>query len=119
MLGILPEGRRIEIQLMKGNGGDHRGGVAAFEEATKAGSEEVWIAQHEEYAAGLGSIYLNVISSEEHQFSEGFLPISLLKYQFQRLRVLRSWLSLEQSATLEPIGVKTDAVFVRRKDGKS
>ena len=114
MLGILPGGTRIEIPLMKG---DH-GGVAAFEEARLAGSEEVWIAQHEVYAAGLDSIYLNVISSQEHQFSEGFLPISLLKYQFQRLRVLRSWLSLEQSATLEPIGVKTDAVFVRRKDGK-
>jgi len=112
MLGILPGGTRIEISFDRG------GGVAAFEEATKAGSEELWIARHEEYAAGLDSIYLNVFLSEEHQFSEGFLPISLLKYQFQRLRVLHSWLSLEQSATLEPIGVKTDAVFVRRKDGK-
>jgi hypothetical protein len=123
MLGILPGGTRIEIPLMKGDGGgggggDRGGGVAAFEEATKAGSEELWIARHEEYAASIDNIYLNVISSEEHQFSEGFLPISLLKYQFQRLRVLRSWLSLEQSETLQPIGVKTDAVFVRRKDGK-
>jgi hypothetical protein len=112
MLGILPGGTRIEISFDRG------GGVAAFEEATKAGSEELWIARHEEYAAGLDSIYLNVFLSEEHQFSEGFLPISLLKYQFQRLRVLHSWLSLEQSATLQPVGVKTDAVFVRRKDGK-
>jgi hypothetical protein len=89
--------------------------VEVFVNATEKESEEMWIRRHEAYAASLDSLYLNVISSEEITYSEGFLPISLLKYQSQRLKVLQSWLRLEASETLEPIGVKTDAVFVRRR----
>ena len=95
-------------------GGESRG-VEVFLNATEKESEEMWIRRHEAYAASLDSIYLNVFSSEEITYSEGFLPISLLKYQSQRLKVLQSWLRLEASETLEPIGVKTDAVFVRRR----
>ena len=89
--------------------------MEAFVNATETESLDAWIRRHDAYAASLGSIYLNVISSEEITYSEGFLPISLLKYQSQRLKVLQSWLRLEASETLEPIGVKTDAVFVRRR----
>jgi hypothetical protein len=46
--------------------------------------------------------------------SEGFLAISQLKYQLARLRVLKTWMMVEQSGLLVPVGVKTDGVFVRR-----
>ena len=68
MLGILPGGTRIEISF------DRSGGVAAFEEATKAGSEELWIARHEEYAAGLDSIYLNVFCPRNTNSAKASFP---------------------------------------------
>jgi len=46
---------------------------------------------------------------------DGFLPISLLKYQLQRIVVLRMWRELEKSGLI-PIGVKTDAIFVAREE---
>jgi len=54
------------------------------------------------------------------KMTDGFLPISLLKYQLQRLVILRMWKRIETTSDLVPIGVKTDCIFVAdRKAGKT
>ena len=113
ILGITPNGRRIEIELKENGTNPDR--TAMFTEATDDDSINEWMTQHDEYHQSLDSIYLNVGRVVEHRLSEGFLPISQLKYMLQRLRVLASWQNVERSNTLEPIGVKVDCVFVKRK----
>ena len=110
MLGINPNGKRIEISLKR-----HETVVpnAFFEGAI---DDVAYLSQHEVYQnSQIQSMFVNAVSSVDHRFSEGFLPISVLKYQLQRLRVLKSWQMVERSKTLEPVGVKVDNVFVRRR----
>ena len=73
-----------------------------------------WPTTRSERARNREKIYVNVNRKVEHQMSEGFLAISQLKYQLARLRVLKTWMMVEQSGLLVPVGVKTDGVFVRR-----
>ena len=60
-------------------------------------------------------IYIVQTKKTIHHMTDGFLPIALLKYQLQRLVVLRMWKIIEDSADLVPIGVKTDCIFVSAK----
>ena len=109
MLGINPNGKRIEIPLKR-----HETIPNAFFEG--AIDDVKYLTQLEVYQnSQIQSMFVNVVSSVDHRFSEGFLPISHLKYQLQRLRVLKSWQMVERSKTLEPVGVKVDNVFVRRR----
>ena len=60
-------------------------------------------------------IYIVQTNKTTHHMTDGFLPIALLKYQLQRMVVLRMWKQIEDSANLVPIGVKTDCIFVASK----
>ena len=111
MLGITPMGKRIEIPLLAKQEQHPSRPMAAFLDATKEESINHWMAQHEDHQQSLDKIYLNVSKCIDHRLSEGFLPISHLKYQLQRLRVLTNWLNVENSNTLVPIGVRVDAVY--------
>ena len=57
-------------------------------------------------------IYIVQTKKTTHHMTDGFLPVALLKYQLQRLVVLRMWKRIEDSADHVPIGVKTDCIFV-------
>ena len=58
------------------------------------------------------SIYVCVTKKSTQVMDDGFVPLSLLKYQLQRLTLLQVWKRLEKSHDLTPVGVKTDAIFV-------
>ena len=94
ILGITPNGRRIEIELKENGTNPNR--TSMFTEAKDDDSINEWMTQHDEYHQSLDSIYLNVGRVVEHRLSEGFLPISQLKYMLQRLRVLASWQNVER-----------------------
>jgi hypothetical protein len=64
------------------------------------------------------TIYMNINPADRRQMSEGFLAISQLKYQVSRLAVLKTWLMVERSGTLVPVGVRTDGIYVRRPTEK-
>jgi hypothetical protein len=64
------------------------------------------------------TIYMNLNPADRRQMSEGFLAISQLKYQVSRLAVLKTWLMVERSGTLVPVGVRTDGIYVRRPTEK-
>ena len=112
---LCKDARRINIAVGIGSVSEE---LAAAIEADTADEAESWRLQNDALERSRETIYVNVDERTEYHFSEGFLPVSQLKYQFQRLRVLASWLQVEQSKTLVPIGVKTDAIFVRRKNAR-
>jgi len=60
------------------------------------------------------TLHVNVIRKSTSEFNQGFLPLSLMKYNHSRLTVLRMWVRAAESGSVIPIGVKTDCVFVAR-----
>ena len=64
------------------------------------------------YHKRLFKLHINVNEKKESTFNQGFLPISVMKYNTQRLSLLKWWIKIEKSGTLLPIGCKTDSIFV-------
>jgi len=64
------------------------------------------------YQEKVFKLHINVNEKKESLFNQGFLNISVMKYNTQRLSLLKWWIKIEKSGTLLPIGVKTDSIFV-------
>ena len=64
------------------------------------------------YHEKLYKLHINVNEKKESTFNQGFFPISVMKYNTQRLSLLKWWIKIEKSGTLLPIGCKTDSIFV-------
>ena len=71
-----------------------------------------WELTNNHYQSKKPTLHVNVYSKSSSTFDQGFLPISLMKYNHNRLAVLKMWLRIIDSGTLIPIAVKTDCVFV-------
>ena len=67
---------------------------------------------NELYHKRLFKLHINVNEKKESTFNQGFLPISVMKYNTQRLSLLKWWIKIEKSGKLLPIGCKTDSIFV-------
>jgi hypothetical protein len=75
--------------------------------------EPQWI-EFAQYAK-VRSVYVNMYKQPKRFMGDGFLLISLLKYQMARLGLLKLWIEIEASDELIPIGLKTDCFFVAQK----
>jgi len=71
-----------------------------------------WNMVNECYQKKKPTLHVNVHHKGTSTFSQGFLPISLMKYNHNRIAVLKMWLRVAESGTLIPIAVKTDCVYV-------
>ena len=75
-------------------------------------SNRKWELTNNRYQRKKPTLHVNVYSKSTSTFDQGFLPISLMKYNHNRIAVLKMWLRIIDSGTLIPIAVKTDCVFV-------
>jgi hypothetical protein len=64
------------------------------------------------YQSKKPTLHLNIQRNRTSTFDQGFLAISLMKYNHNRLSILKMWLRIIDSGTLLPIAVKTDNIFV-------
>ena len=71
------------------------------------------------YQKKLYKLHINVIEQKESTFNQGFLPFSVMKYNLQRLSLLKMWDRIEKTGTLLPFGVKTDSIFVAENNLKN
>jgi hypothetical protein len=71
------------------------------------------------YQKKLYKLHINVIEQKESTFNQGFLPFSVMKYNLQRLSLLKMWDRIERTGTLLPLGVKTDSIFVAENNLKN
>jgi len=56
-------------------------------------------------------IFINMYRTPKKLMRNGFLFVSILKYQMARIGLLQLWTRIEQSKDLVPIGVRTDCVY--------
>jgi hypothetical protein len=66
------------------------------------------------YEESKPTIHVNVIRKSSSEYNEGFLPLSLMKYNHSRISALKMWIRASKSHIVIPIGVKTDCIFVAR-----
>ena len=71
------------------------------------------------YQKNLFKLHVNVNERKERIFSQGFLNISVMKYNTQRLSLLKLWVKIEKTGTLLPYGCKTDSIFVCENNAKN
>jgi hypothetical protein len=79
---------------------------------TPAISYDIYNLTNNEYQKKLYKLHINVNEKKESLFNQGFLPISVMKYNTQRLSLLKWWIKIENSGTILPIACKTDSIFV-------
>jgi hypothetical protein len=66
------------------------------------------------YEESKPTIHVNVIRKSSSEYNQGFLPLSLMKYNHSRISALKMWIRASKSHIVIPIGVKTDCIFVAR-----
>jgi hypothetical protein len=86
--------------------------LTEFEEMDRTDQQ---LAKMSQRYAKVRSVYVNMYKQPKRFMGDGFLWISLLKYQMARLGLLKLWKEIEASDELVPIGVKTDCIFVAQK----
>ena len=85
----------------------------------RANDFDTYIKINNLYQKKLYKLHINVFKQEESTFNQGFLPYSVMKYNTQRLCLLKMWNRIEKSGTLLPFGVKTDSIFVAENNSKN
>ena len=83
-----------------------------LENEINASESRMFFETNDLYHERLFKLHINVNEKKESTFNQGFLPISVMKYNTQRLSLLKWWIKIEKSGTLLPIGCKTDSIFV-------
>ena len=73
---------------------------------------DTWNKTNNLYQQKTFKLHVNVNRKRSSTYSQGFLPISVMKYNCQRVSLLKMWNRIERSGTLLPVGVKTDSIFV-------
>jgi hypothetical protein len=86
---------------------------------TCASDIDTYIEINNLYQKKLYKLHINVIEQKESTFNQGFLPFSVMKYNLQRLSLLKLWDRIEKTGTLLPFGVKTDSIFVAENNLKN
>jgi hypothetical protein len=74
--------------------------------------QKKWERINNDYQNKKPTLHLNIQRNRTSTFDQGFLAISLMKYNHNRLSILKMWLRIIDSGTLLPIAVKTDNIFV-------
>ena len=85
----------------------------------RANDFDTYIKINNLYQKKLYKLHINVFKQKESTFNQGFLPYSVMKYNTQRLCLLKMWNRIEKSGTLLPFGVKTDSIFVAENNSKN